>query len=110
MREEQEPEVQATADEGEADRLRIGLKALPGIRPAVGVIVVIDQDGPAGQDGTVDRMLDLIDSVRRSGCDPARLPPRCWREAAYHLMFRHELPPLRAEDLIGSEETTCEGS
>jgi hypothetical protein len=40
---------------------------LPDIRAAVAVHAIVDQHGPAGQDGAVDLLLDLIEDLKQRG-------------------------------------------
>jgi hypothetical protein len=72
--------------------------ALPGISSAVSVHAMVDQTGPAGHGGGVDRLLTLIQSIKLSGRDPAVLPASYWREASYWVMLqqRPPMPPRKA--------------
>jgi hypothetical protein len=71
---------------------------LPGISSAVLVHAMVDQTGPAGHGGGVDRLLSLIQSIKLSGVDPAVLPASYWREASYWVMLqqRPPRPPRKA--------------
>jgi hypothetical protein len=63
---------------------------LPGVSRAVLVHAMVDQHGPAGQGGTVDRLLALIQSVELAGMDPADLPASYWRDASYCVMLQQQ--------------------
>ena len=71
---------------------------IPGISSAVLVHAMVDQTGPAGHGGGVDRLLTLIQSIKLSGTDPAVLPASYWREASYWVMLqqRPPMPPRKA--------------
>jgi hypothetical protein len=84
------------------------LDDLPGINRPVGVIAMLDQAAAAGQDGSVDRMLELIADVRKQGIDPALVRPEYWCQAAHAIMLRRRLPVLEERDLLPSEQNTCE--
>ena len=55
---------------------------IPDVSPAVRVHVRLAQHCPAGYGGPVDRFLLLVERVRSTGLNPARLSARYWREAA----------------------------
>jgi hypothetical protein len=77
-------------------------RVLPGIRPGVAVHVIVRQHGPAGQDETVDQLLDLIEHLRRRGCNPAQMPAAFWIDAAQELLLCQM--PL---ELFDMESTVC---
>jgi hypothetical protein len=66
---------------------------LPGISSAVLVHAMVDQIGPAGHGGGVDRLLALIHSVKLSGIDPVTLPSSYWRDASFWVMLQQR-PPM----------------
>jgi hypothetical protein len=70
---------------------------LPGIHPGVAVHVLVRQHGPAGQDETVDQLLDLIEDLKHRGRNPAELPAAFWTEAARELLICQV--PLESFDL-----------
>lgn len=82
--------------------------SLPDTHPAVVVHAMVEQPFAAGQDGSVDRMLELIQTTRESGADPSRLPARYWQDAAWRIVFRREPVPVPRPDAAGSEETRCD--
>jgi hypothetical protein len=66
---------------------------LPAISSAVLVHAMVDQIGPAGQGGGVDRLLTLFHSIKLFGVDPASLPASYWREASFWIMLQQR-PPM----------------
>ena len=75
---------------------------LPGIHAGVAVHAMVDQHGPAGQDGAVDLILDLIQEMKSRGQNPAALPPTYWTETAHHIL----LCPTLSYSLAG-ERMAC---
>ncbi len=75
---------------------------LPGIHSAVAVHAIVDQHGPAGQDGAVDLLLDLIEYLKRRGQEPEKLPPSYWTQAVHHIL----LHPAISNSLLG-ERIPC---
>jgi hypothetical protein len=69
---------------------------LPGIHSAVAVHAIVDQHGPAGQNGTVDLLLDLIEDVKARGEDPAKLPPKYWTKVVHRILLH---PHVRTHSL-----------
>ena len=59
---------------------------LPGFEGAVTIHLMLEQLGPAGQDGVVDHFLDLIGLLRCNRIDPTRVIPTYYRELAYRIM------------------------
>ncbi len=83
------------------------LDELPGLNRPVGVIVMLDQSAAAGQDGTVDRMLELVESVRKQGIDPALVTPSYWCQAAHAITLRRRVPVLEPQRHTRSEQGAC---
>jgi hypothetical protein len=67
--------------------------AIPGISSSVLVHAMVDQTGPAGHGGGVDRLLTLIHSIKLSGIDPASLPALYWKDASFLVMLQQR-PPM----------------
>ena len=82
--------------------------ALTGIDPEVAVHAMIDQHTPAGQEGAVDEFLDLIDRIKRSGKDPAKISARYYRAASYRIMLGERPLALTAGDYAADGKTACE--
>jgi hypothetical protein len=78
--------VEAVADPVEGIRL-------PGISKGVLIHGMIDQPGPAGMGGAVDRLLVLIQTHQKAGIDPAGLSGSFWRDACRRIMLQQR-PPL----------------
>jgi hypothetical protein len=57
------------------------------------VHAMVDQIGPAGHGGGVDRLLTLIHSIKLSGIDPVSLPTSYWRDASFWVMLQQR-PPM----------------
>jgi hypothetical protein len=64
---------------------------LPSIHSAVAVHAIVDQHGPAGQDGAVDLLLDLIEDLKLRGQEPEQMPPSYWTEAVHHILLHPTL-------------------
>jgi hypothetical protein len=75
---------------------------LPGIHGHVAVHGIVDQYGPAGQDGSVDLLLDLIHDLKLRGREVETLPPSFWTEAVHHILLLHARSHSTA-----SEEVAC---
>lgn len=60
---------------------------MPGIQKPVAVHAIVDQHGPAGQDGAVDLLLDLIEDLKRRGRKPEQLPLTYWAEASLRILL-----------------------
>jgi hypothetical protein len=68
----------------------------------VAVLAIVDQHGPAGQDGAVDLLLDLIEDLKHGGQDPEKLPPTYWARTVHHIL----LQPAVSDSLAG-ESIPC---
>jgi hypothetical protein len=75
---------------------------LPGIKKAVAVHAIVDQHGPAGQDGAVDLLLDLIEDLKHRGQKPEQLPPIFWTDAVHRIL----LCPILS-DSLAPEKILC---
>ena len=75
------------------------------VHPAAIVHVFMDQYGPAGQERSIDQMLDLIQSVRKRGIEPAGINARYWRRASRRILLGQEPPELAAEDFPNQEQS-----
>lgn len=64
---------------------------LPGIHPGAKVHAIVDQHGPAGQEGAVDQLLDLIQDLKEHGQNPGDLPPAFWAQTAQDILV-HQMP------------------
>ena len=73
---------------------------LPGIEAAVAVHAIVDQDGPAGQDGAVDALLDLIQELKQRGREPEKLPSNYWTEAVHQILLRPAFSDCLADERI----------
>jgi hypothetical protein len=73
---------------------------LPGIQAAVAVHAIVDQDGPAGQDGAVDALLDLIQELKQRGHEPEKLPSNYWTEAVHQILLRPALSDCLTDERI----------
>ena len=60
---------------------------MPGIHEAVAVHAIVDQHGPAGQDGAVDLLLDLIQDLKHRGQKPEQLPLAYWAVASIRILL-----------------------
>lgn len=76
---------------------------LPGVDRAVAVHALVPQHGPAGQDGAVDQLLDLIEDFKSNGTNPTKFPPEFWRQTVRDLL----LGPML--ELKGMEDVLCLG-
>jgi len=75
------------------------------VHPAAIVHVFMDQYGPPGQERSIDQMLDLIQSVRNRGIDPAIVAARYWRRASRRILLGQDPPELAAEDFPTQEQS-----
>lgn len=73
---------------------------LPGIHTPVAVHAIVDQHGPAGQDGAVDLLLDLIQDLKQRGQHLEKLPPTYWTEAVHHILLHPALSDSRLGEII----------
>ena len=76
---------------------------LPGIDRAVAIHALVPQHGPAGQDGPLDQLLDLIEDFKSNGVAPTKFPAEFWPQTVHDLLFS----PMR--ELKGVEEILCRG-
>ena len=76
---------------------------LPGVDRAVAVHALVPQHGPAGQDGTVDQLLDLIEDFKSNGTNPTKFPAEFWPQTVRDLV----LGPML--ELKGMEDVLCFG-
>ena len=53
---------------------KIGTR-MPDVSVKVLVHTMLQQEGPAGSDGAIDRFLLLLEQIRDSGSEPGKLPP-----------------------------------
>jgi hypothetical protein len=69
---------------------------LPGLSRPIAVHAIVDQEGPAGQGGAVDRILSLLESIERVGIDLATLPSAYWRLVSYQVLLQEQpaIPPV----------------
>lgn len=79
--------------EGQQHRMLAVLEALetakigarmPDVSAKVLVHTMLQQEGPAGNDGVIDRFLLLLDQIRDSGSEPNKLPA-----VLFHMIGRH---------------------
>ena len=71
---------------------------LPGLKLRTPIQVMLDQHGPAGQDGAIDEFTDHVYRLQRAGIDPADLTPGYYRRAACAIMSLRRPPyPTPAE-------------
>jgi hypothetical protein len=75
------------------------------VHPAAIVHVFMDQYGPAGQERSIDQMLDLIQRVRKRGIEPAGVSARYWRRASRRILLGQEPPELAPEDFPNQEQS-----
>jgi hypothetical protein len=80
--------------EGQQHRMLAVLEALetsklgtrmPDISAKVLVHTMLQQEGPAGSDGVIDRFLLLLDQVRDSGSEPHKLPSVLFQMMGHHI-------------------------
>ena len=68
------------------------------VQPNAIVHVFIDQYGPAGVDGSVDQLLDLIQNFKVRGIEPERVSARYWRCTAHRILRGLAAPELAESD------------
>ena len=73
---------------------------LPGVDRAVAVHVLVPQHGPAGQDGAVDQLLDLIEDFKSNGTNPTKFPAEFWPQTVRDLVLGPMLELKAMEDLL----------
>lgn len=76
---------------------------LPSIDCAVAVHAIVDQHGPAGQDGAVDQFIDLVQELKHRRQNPATMPASYWTETAQRILLCQK--PI---DLIANVTSECE--
>jgi hypothetical protein len=74
------------------------------VHPAAIVHVFMDQYGPAGQERSVDHMLDLIQSIRDRGIEPATVDAKYWRRASWRILLRQRPPKWVPGDFANQEQ------
>lgn len=74
------------------------------VHPAAIVHVFMDQYGPAGQERSVDHMLDLIQSIRDRGIEPATVDAKYWRRASWRILLGQRPPKLLPGDFANQEQ------
>ena len=65
---------------------KIGVR-VPDVSAKVLVHALIEQEGPAGDDGPVDRFLLLLDQIRDGGSEPEKLPSLIFRMLGHHIQI-----------------------
>ena len=75
---------------------------VPGIHSAVAIHAMVDQHGPAGQDGAVDLLLDLIQDIRARGQKLEMFPASFWMDAVHRI----QLHPVLSDSVAG-EKNLC---
>ena len=73
------------------------------VHPAAIVHVFMDQYGPAGQERSVDHMLDLIQNIRDRGIEPATIDAKYWRRASRLILLGKRPPKLLLGDFANQE-------
>ena len=76
-------------------------RVLPSIDRAVAIHALVPQPGPAGQDGPLDQLLDLIEDFKSNGANPTKFSAEFWPQTVQDLLFT----PMM--DLKGMEEFLC---
>jgi hypothetical protein len=71
---------------------------LPGIHAVVEVHALMHQLGPAGREGAVDQLLDLIEDLKCDGTDTAGLPGEFWFKTQQRLVLKPVLQRTDVED------------
>jgi hypothetical protein len=75
------------------------------VQPAVIVHVFMDQYGPAGQERSVDHMLDLIHNIRDRGIEPATIAAKYWRRASRRILLGQRPPKWVPGDISNQEQS-----
>lgn len=88
----------------EAPRERGSGDAVPDVHPAAIVHVFMDQYGPAGQERSIDQMLDLIQNIRDRGIEPANVTARYWRRASRRILLGQRPPEFVEGDFPRQEQ------
>lgn len=73
---------------------------LPGVDRAVAVHALVPQHGPAGQDGAVDQLLDLIEDFKSKGTNPTKFPAEFWPQTMRDLLLGPMLELKVMEDVL----------
>jgi hypothetical protein len=60
---------------------------LPNLSSGVLVHAMLDQHGPAGQGGSVDRFLHLLEQLKRENKDPTQIAPVVYRILSHHILL-----------------------
>ncbi|HVT89410.1 MAG TPA: DUF2840 domain-containing protein [Tepidisphaeraceae bacterium] len=60
---------------------------LPSIDAPVAIHAIVDQHGPAGQDGAVDQFIDLVHELKHRSQNPAAMPASYWIETAQRILL-----------------------
>jgi hypothetical protein len=89
----------------EAPRARGDGDSVLDVHPAAIVHVFMDQYGPAGQERSVDQMLDLVQSIRERGIEPAGVTARYWRRASRRILLGQRPPELVPGDFPNQEQS-----
>jgi hypothetical protein len=76
---------------------------LPGIQPGVAVHAIADQHGPAGQDGAVDQLLEVIHDLQARGHNPAEVPASFWKQTVHQILLCQTL-----SELPGTHDALCQ--
>ncbi len=87
----------------EAPRARGEEDFVPDVHPAAIVHVFMDQYGPAGQERSVDHMLDLIQNIRDRGIEPATIDAKYWRRASRRILLGQRPPKLLPGDFANQK-------
>jgi hypothetical protein len=88
----------------EAPQARGAGDSVLAVYPAAIVHVFMDQYGPAGQERSVDHMLDLIQSIRDRGIEPATVDAKYWRRASWRILLGQRPPKLLPGDFANQEQ------
>ncbi len=87
----------------EAPRAREEGDSVLAVHPAAIVHVFMDQYGPAGQERSVDHMLDLIQNIRDRGIEPATIDAKYWRRASQRILLGQRPPKWVPGDFANRE-------
>jgi hypothetical protein len=79
--------------------------SVPDVHPAAIVHVFMDQYGPAGQERSVDHLLDLIQNIRNRGMEPATIGAKYWRRASRRILLGQRPPKLVPGDFTNQEQS-----
>jgi hypothetical protein len=89
----------------EAPRARGDGDSVLDVHPAAIVHVFMDQYGPAGQERSVDHLLDLIQNIRDRGIEPATVGAKYWRRASRRILLGQRPPELVSGDFPNQEQS-----